>query len=100
PVHPYLYSLNNFRSHSVERMSDPAWRFGTLYMAPRLHRLHNAGLVRTWFDTDTDDWNYALIRAGLEAGRPPAGTARMININSWPAAYDADNDGRLDPDRL
>lgn len=99
-IPPALYSLNNFRGHSASHMSDPKWHAGIAYMAPRLLRLHNAGLVRSWFDAAAGAWDYEKIRSALEAGRPPEGTALMININSWPSSYDADEDGRLDPDRL
>lgn len=99
-VEPFIYSLNNFRGHSVERMSETAWHEGTAYMAPPLMRLHSAGLVRSWFNEDTGRWRYDDIAAALTAGTPPEGTVRMINLNSWPVSFDADKDGRLDPDRI
>ncbi|RRJ96150.1 alpha-L-arabinofuranosidase [Opitutaceae bacterium TAV4] len=100
PVEPRLFSLNNFRASSLTAQSDPRWHEGMAYMAPRLLRLHNAGLVRTWYDPATDDWKYEQIAASLRAGVPPPGTDRMININSWPADYDTDQDRRLDPDKI
>lgn len=99
-VEPLLFSLNNFRAHSEETQSDPRWHDGMAYMGIRLQRLHNAGLVRSWYNAEIDTWNYAKISAALQAGTPPSGVDRMININSWPAEYDTDSDRRLDPDKV
>ncbi|AHF91101.1 glycosyl hydrolase family 39 [Opitutaceae bacterium TAV5] len=99
-VEPFIYSLNNFRGHSVARMSETTWHDGHAYMGTRLMRLHSSGLVRSWFDEETKDWKYDAVAAALVAGTPPTGAVRMICLNSWPASFDADEDGRLDSDRI
>lgn len=99
-VQPFIYSLNNFRGHSPERMSNPDWHKAHAHMGTRLMRLHSSGLVRAWYDPDKDDWNYDYIREALNKGTPPKGTLRMININSWPVNYDKNEDRRLDEDRI
>ena len=100
PISPFIYSLNNFRGNNPERMASPAWHDGHRYMGARLQRIHNAGLVRSLFDPATGTWDYDKIRAALDASRPPEGVERMFNINGWPDSFDADQDGRLDPDRI
>lgn len=99
-VQPFIYSLNNFRGHSPERMSNPDWHKAHAYMGARLMRLHSSGLVKAWYDPEKDDWNYEYIREALNKGTPPKGTLRMINLNSWPINYDKNEDRRLDEDRI
>ena len=99
-VDPAMYSLNNFRGFSPKAMANPTWHEATSYMNPGLIRLHNAALVKAWYNKETDDWNYDMIQEALESGAPPNGTSRMINITSWPEAYDQNGDRRLDEDRI
>ncbi|EIP98070.1 alpha-L-arabinofuranosidase [Opitutaceae bacterium TAV1] len=97
-VSPLLYSLNGLR-----RAPDPTWEAGIALMRPPLIRQHSSSLARSWFVETADGkvtWDYAKVRATFEASRPPAGTFRMHNVNIWPASWDADEDGRLDPDRV
>lgn len=99
-VDPRIFSLNTIRANKVDVLSNPRWRESMSYMAPKLLRLHNAGLVRGWYNAEKDDWDYDKILEALIAGTPPEGTERMMNINSWPAEYDTDQDRRLDPDKV
>ncbi|MBX3742812.1 MAG: hypothetical protein KF712_17645 [Akkermansiaceae bacterium] len=99
PVSPYLYSLNCQHGFSATSPR-PGWSEGISFMKPRLLRIHNGSLVKTWFDPATGTWNKDKIRAALDSLRPPSGTELLLNINSWPEAYDADKDGRLDPDMV
>ncbi|MDR1280030.1 MAG: alpha-L-arabinofuranosidase [Opitutaceae bacterium] len=98
-VSPLLYSLNGLR-----RVPDPVWEAGIALMRPPLIRQHSSSLARSLFVETADGkvtWDYAKVRATFEASRPPLpGTLRMHNVNIWPASQDADEDGRLDPDRI
>ncbi|WP_232766630.1 GH39 family glycosyl hydrolase [Geminisphaera colitermitum] len=95
-VPPLLYSMNGYK----RRDDDRPWAAGIALMKPPLLRHHSSSLARYLFDESTGTWDYAKVRATFEASRPPPGTLRMHNVNIWPASYDADGDGRLDPDRV
>jgi Alpha-L-arabinofuranosidase len=95
-----LFSVNSFRSHNPAGAALPLWQEGIAYLNPSLVRLHNAGLVKTWFDEAAGDWKYDLIRSAVEAGAFQPGREHLLNINGWPPSFDADGDRRLDPDRL
>jgi hypothetical protein len=106
PVAPDIYGLNSFVAFAPDRVANPAWREGMAYMAPRLVRLHHAGLTGDsskwsgWWDTAGNTWDYAKIRAALEAWRAPAGTRRLFSFSSWLPGMDEDRNNRLDPDKL
>ena len=100
-ISPFIYGMGSPAAFFEDRVSHPSWRPLIDYMAPRLLRLHSSAQVKkSWMFTGDEDWNYETIRRTLMAGAVPERTVRMINIYRWPDQWDADQDGRLDPENI
>jgi len=108
PISPDIYSINSFIAFNAARIGDPAYQKGLAYLAPRLVRLHHAGLTTDsvkgwagWWNTAENSWDYPKIRAALAAWpNTLPGTRRLFSFASWIPGMDLDKNNRLDPDKL
>ncbi|MBC8009061.1 MAG: alpha-L-arabinofuranosidase [Burkholderiales bacterium] len=108
PVAPAIYGVNSFIAFKADRIGDPTYQKGLAYLAPRLVRLHHAGLTNDsvkdwagWWDTAKNSWDYPKIRAALAAWPTTLpGTRRLFSFASWIPGMDLDKNNRLDPDKL
>ncbi len=106
PLTPGIFSLNSFIGFDPARTGKPAYARGFAYLGAKVVRYHAAPMFgdasssQGWWDVAKNDWAYEKILAALRAWTPEPGVQRLINIANWPSVWDADNDGRLDPDHL
>ncbi|MDQ8195336.1 hypothetical protein QEH59_12940 [Coraliomargarita sp. SDUM461004] len=100
-IPPYVYSMNSPAMLFEERVSRPDWAPLMKYLQPRLLRVHSSAQIqKSWMRTGEETWDYDKIKGSLLAAKLPPETELLINIYRWPNSFDADEDGRLDLDRI
>ena len=103
------FGLNAYQGCRSQNFNNSAYSSNIAYMNPGFIRFHNFGSLS---DSSNDDglintanrtWDANKIKKALTSSVQTFGTnqpQRMINIPTWPAWMDADQDGFLDSDQF
>lgn len=93
------FSVNAQRGFHREAAVQAGYKEGLEYLNPGLLRYHNAGMHKGgWMNQETKTWDAEVIAATLDGPGWPSEKV-LINISSWPAWMDADQDKKLDKDQ-
>jgi xylan 1,4-beta-xylosidase len=103
------FGLNAFQGFRSESANDATYQSNMGFMNPGFIRFHNSSAMQDasvpdgLLDTAHQTWDVNKIRSGLTASVSSFGAnqpQRMLNIPTWPAWMDANNDGFLDRDQF
>ena len=103
------FGLNAFQGFRPDSANDWTYQSNMSFMNPGFIRFHNGSAMedaRTsdgLIDTARRTWDIGKVQAGLAASISTFGSdqpQRMLNIPTWPAWMDANNDGFLDRDQV
>lgn len=104
---PELWGMNLFSGSDPKTLADPGYVENMAYLAPRLARIHNAGMMADsgksrhgLLDFKSRTWDERKVRLAVVGLLELKSVGEIvINIPNWPEWMDADGDGFLDDDK-